>query len=237
MKKIIKIDVINKVYWILIFIAIILNSSYAYMSYNDTLAIITLAIITMLMMLMNTIKGIRYLKQYEMYIAFFLLWIILCMAFHEDINIWGAYLREVCIILCAYLIVKVIDFYKFCQWYIIFLRISCIASLIMYILVNIIHATQIFPSFTNTNGVTFFSIIIAFVHAHAPMRCMGPFWEPGIFASFLVIGIILELCFVQRRWADIILFYFLIIMTLSTAGYILGILAFIMGIIKNINSY
>lgn len=54
-------------------------------------------------------------------------------------------------------------------------------------------------------------------------RALGVFWEPGLFASFLVVAVLAELCLVERRanrWR-LALYAVAVLLTQSTAGYIL----------------
>ena len=55
----------------------------------------------------------------------------------------------------------------------------------------------------------------------ADPRFMGPFWEPGLFASFLVLAIIFEICFndSKPRIPAILICTIGVLLTASTAGY------------------
>lgn len=70
------------------------------------------------------------------------------------------------------------------------------------------------------NGLAFFLIDIA----GAPLpRAMGVFWEPGLFASFLLIACLGELFLVDRApdWRRISIYIVAILCTQSTAAYLL----------------
>lgn len=56
-------------------------------------------------------------------------------------------------------------------------------------------------------------------------RMMGIFWEPGLFANFLLISTIIELFYSKKiNWIKIVVFFLSIILTKSTSGYFLLIL-------------
>ncbi|KTR55734.1 hypothetical protein RSA42_16055 [Exiguobacterium indicum] len=72
---------------------------------------------------------------------------------------------------------------------------------------------------------------------HAPERNTGIFWEPGIFSTFLILGIVFETIFKHKtNWYIVMLFFITNITTLSTASYFLLIILTLIFINKNKNS-
>jgi hypothetical protein len=109
-----------------------------------------------------------------------------------------------------------------------FLRIMALmstASIFLWFWVNVLD--QSFPSIAleNVNGVHYETIIIAslfdepYITSHASM---GIFWEPGVFASFIIVALLLELHFEEKTsLARVGAFIVALLTTESTAGILL----------------
>lgn len=232
----------NSVYWVIVAMCIMFNSSYALSTCIDVLPIASLAAIFVLLSVPFFLK--EYMWKVDLYgasILFFILGIFATMVVNEDINAWGSYLRIIVLIYTSYIFVKVVKIERFKKYFFSFLDISCIVSFVMYVLVNILNLGNIFPSYINSNGVSYFSAYLSFILEHSPLRIMGPFWEPGIFSTFLVLGVLFELFKISRRiyWYRVLLYSVAILFTMSTAGYIILFIAFLLKFKESqyINSY
>ncbi|MBQ6718909.1 MAG: hypothetical protein IJN20_00980 [Oscillospiraceae bacterium] len=207
-----------------------MNSSYALMTVDDTLALISLFILTLFLSFRALHEGaFRKVTPFTGIVFLFAAAHLFTMILKGETSTWGAYFRQLCLLLCAYCYIKTTPFDSFCKQYLQFLKLVSYASLILFFYINVLDITEPFPIYVNTNNVTYLSIYLAFAQENAAFRCMGPFWEPAIFASFLIMGIILECCFVNRptRWYNVILFSFMVFMTFSTGGYVLLVVTYL----------
>lgn len=137
------------------------------------------------------------------------------------------YLSIISKIIFAYGIVIV---YKFDDFVTLFLKIMVVISIISlfgYYLTNYSQVLRILPVMTSVNNVSYAIGYIYFYITFIPSRNCGIFWEPGIFASFLIIAIIFEYKFKEFKpsFIKILLFIVTILTTKSSAGY--GLLLFL----------
>lgn len=96
-----------------------------------------------------------------------------------------------------------------------------IISLIGYFFVNYTNILSSLPIINNSNGIAYGIGYIFNYITIIPERNCGIFWEPGVFATFLIIAILFETCFKEKKSSVIKIFLFIIciITTKSTAGY------------------
>ncbi len=213
-----------------VFGMIILNSSYALMTVDDTPALIALFILTIIMGVRAVLKGaFRKVSAFTGMVFLFAVAHLLTMTLRGESNTWGPYFRQLSLLVCAYCYMKTTPFEQFCEQFLGFMKFFSYASLVLFLCINILGMSEYFPTYVNVNRVTYLSMFLAFAQENSSFRCMGPFWEPGIFATFLIFGIILECCFVRRptRWYHVFLFSFMVFMTFSTAGYLLLIVTYL----------
>uniref|UniRef100_UPI000FF138CB hypothetical protein n=1 Tax=Exiguobacterium sp. AM39-5BH TaxID=2292355 RepID=UPI000FF138CB len=106
-----------------------------------------------------------------------------------------------------------------------FMQSISIISLFGYYLVNIQKSSfmQSLPEFLNLNNVPYQGVYLFFYIPWIPERNLGIFWEPGLFATFLVIGLLFELFFNNKKISifRVIIFSLTIFTTQSSAGYLL----------------
>lgn len=213
-----------------VFGMIILNSSYALMTVDDTPALIALFILTLIMAIRAVQKGaFQKVSAFTGMVFLFAVAHLLTMTLKGESDTWGPYFRQLSLLICAYCYMKTTPFQQFCRQFLWFMKLVSYASLVLFVCVNILGMSESFSTYVNVNKVTYLSMYLAFAQENSSFRCMGPFWEPGIFATFLILAIVLECCFVNRpmRWYNVIFFTFMVLMTFSTAGYLLLIIAFL----------
>lgn len=212
----------------LLTIVILINSSYAYSTVDDSWAIVLLGISVPLLLLSSNKSGYR-VNRGQFIALFLVVGFFISMLVNRETAQLGAYARQIFVILFAIIFVKKVNFVNFYQFYLHALDWLCIISLIYLFLYNAIGGLAI-ASYTNGNNVTFDSIGLAVIQRNNPWRLCGPFWEPGIFASFIVIGMIYETYATKesKRVARTLLYLVSLAMTQSTAGYFLGALALVM---------
>ena len=142
-----------------------------------------------------------------------------------DIKFW---IHPFTLLSIAIFFVMLINF-DFNIWGSYFRQIS-----ILLIAVPIINSTWEKAYYTEySNGLLFF------IYKHQPERLMGPFWEPGLYASMSIIALLLNgkkvkiFTSFKQRLIDIILSV-CILLTMSTAGYILLLIVFCIRILQNV---
>lgn len=136
-----------------------------------------------------------------------------------------SYLMIFSIITFSFGIVTKYEFKKFVD---IFLKImtviSCIA-IIGYLLLQYTTLMDYLPKIQNRNGIIYgVGIIFNYIPVIKERNC-GIFWEPGLFASFLIFSIIFELIFKTEKesYFRLIIFSISIFTANSSAGFLLWI--------------
>lgn len=121
-------------------------------------------------------------------------------------------------------------------------------SLIVYVLVNGLQIDLPLPQYRNVKDMPYLSGYVFFVYDnHLTYRNMGPFWEPGIFGSYLAVALlllvstkgrykkiffaILSLCMISTMSTASSLFLLLAIGYWLTVGYSSVMLRFLMMLI------
>lgn len=139
-----------------------------------------------------------------------------------------AYLSIIFKIIIAFGVVTVYDFHDFTRYFNKIMKFVAVTSLIGHYLINYSNYSLNLPVVNNINSVTYGVGYLFFYIPWVPERNCGIFWEPGLFATFLIIAIIFELFYMsnKRRLSNIFLFIAAILTTKSSAGY--GLLLFIL---------
>lgn len=129
------------------------------------------------------------------------------------------------VILLSYLCVRKVGPLRLCRLYVGLISITACFSLAFWIAINIFKVNFSLPVFENVNGVHYKTILIAsqYVEAYiSKSNSMGFFWESGIFASYLLLAMAVELMIKSSpSKARMTLLVITLITTGSTAGYLL----------------
>ena len=166
---------------------------------------------------------------YSVSILVFMLMIFLTWSSHF-FEVPVVYLKKACFILLAFAVAQLYNFCDVVRVYLKTMTVVSIVSLVAYILVNSTSILHNLPSFANGNGVEYnIGVVFNFI-TEFPERNCGIFWEPGIYASFLALAIVLELCFNNqpRNAPRLILFFVTLLTTNSAAGIVLWLLCFML---------
>lgn len=156
---------------------------------------------------------------------------LLSFIFNKDkSNNIKSYFTNIAIYNCFVLFVYSIPFASFSKIYLKSLSIICVASLVMFVLVrfsrisfasfSFLYDKQIMDSYLYFYSDPSTSLASGVVYANGT-RLMGPFWEPGVFATTLLVGLIIEIITCHKKainWARILLYVFCLFLTNSTAG-------------------
>ena len=151
-------------------------------------------------------------------------------------NVMNSLTLTVCILL-AYLCVRKVGPIRLCHIFVGLMCTTACVSLLFWIATNWLGLNFPFPVFENVNGVHYKTIFIVSQYAETYIdtsKSMGFFWESGIFASYLLLAIVVE--FMVNRKASKIRLVLLVVTlftTGSTAGYLLLPLALSVGLLKN----
>ncbi len=165
-------------------------------------------------------------------LSFFLLVSMIIINFiTSGLNAPITYISYIATIIIAFGIVTVYDFEDFLA---IFLKIMVFVSIVSLIGHYAVNSNQIslhLPILENTNSIPYGVGYIFFYIPLIPERNAGVFWEPGLFATFLIIALLFEIIYKNSRISlvRIILFLITIITTRSSAGY--GLIIFIFALI------
>lgn len=124
-------------------------------------------------------------------------------------------------LISALSVTEAISFDEFAEWYKKTMVFITSSSIIVQLISN--FGIRL-PSgqFVNVNGVKYETFGI-WAWFDGNTRMMGPFWEPGLFSSFILIALIFELCFSKKsiNVFRCVVFSIGVIFTQSTAGYLL----------------
>ena len=142
----------------------------------------------------------------------------------------GFYILFGCTVLSAFGISSTYSFKKMVSLFLDIMTGLTIIALIGYIFVN--HTTLLsnLKIYTNLNEIQYAFLGFFNYIPQIPDRNCGIFWEPGIFATFLVFGIIFEVVFKEGKpnVFRIILFSVGVFTAHSSAGYIIWILSMLL---------
>ena len=138
----------------------------------------------------------------------------------------SSHVKLYCFILSGFFIAQFFDARKFASFFVDAMFFLAIIGIIGYFLSNTTILLDRLPLMTNSNGVSYkIGYIFNFI-VESKVRNCGPFWEPGIFASYLIISLFMELLILKRKKTILfsIIFVIALITTTSTAGYFLLLL-------------
>ena len=132
------------------------------------------------------------------------------------------YWKQFCVILIAFSVAKRYGLQKIVRSFVSAMFIISVLSIVGYILLNTTSLLDSLPHAVNVNykeyaiGV-FFNYLI-----DIPQRNCGIFWEPGIFATYLILALSLEIIYpssAAKHYWRYVVFFAAIVTTTSTAGY------------------
>lgn len=133
----------------------------------------------------------------------------------------GGYLLQAWLVVLSFLIVYCVDFKEFglmLRQIMYYLSVISLVVLLAYFLVPAFF--EFFPVVTNYADVEFYNLYVCAVLKTEGVRNTGIFREPGVYAIYLIVAIIIEL-FNPRSYRYLLVYIITLLTTLSTAGYIL----------------
>lgn len=218
---------------VLIFAIIFLNSGYTYTYlledtfYQTLVLIISFLVIAFIYIFINgssyVTQIIKKKKPTWLIIAFAIFGLnafitIFAAGETASLMMYMSYGLRIC---CAFLIARLFSFDKFIKYYQVCIFVLTIFAIIVFVFTLIAGTNySIFPLFNSGKGSIFYNyFFLTFQYREARMQ--GPFWEPGLFASFLLLALSFEILFRKKIRKIFFLTYLLgLILTFSTFGYL-----------------
>lgn len=134
----------------------------------------------------------------------------------EKINFYVSLIAIITIAFCISEVISREVFYKmFCDT----LFVLSVISLVYYYILNYTNININMNQLISNNGIVYNKGFL-FFSLNNPVRNIGIFWEPGVYASLLLIGILFQF-FLKRKMFSLqnITFIITLLSTQSTAGY------------------
>lgn len=223
-------------------ICFLLNSGYCYVLKSDFYTLASLFIFGCVIMGYYGVLRKKFLNREFLSHPFTLLaiFVLLSMFLHFELNIFGTYFRQIFVLLIAVLIAQNISFNRFSKVFINFMFIVTLISIVAWILINVFSINLHLPVFDSGWEKSLFTEyqngLLFFVHTHQPYKLMGPFWEPGLYSSMAVLAFLFlnNKNYTKNKVKLIQLVLTLgIILSFSTAGYLLLLIAILIKILMN----
>lgn len=130
------------------------------------------------------------------------------------------------ILITSFIIAKQISLNDYARAYCKILNVIGIASCVMFLFHDYFAGANYLPTITNTIGLSYRSTIFANISVSSlegMHRNIGPFWEPGTYQAYLILGILFSLFLdftTKERIRNIIIYILSLVFTYSTTGYI-----------------
>lgn len=229
---------IKSYFWTGFFIVcFLLNSGYAYNLVDNGFTLISLFLCCFVVILKFGVLRKCFINKLFWQNPYLILsiCILLCMIIHSDLRAWGSYAHQIAILLIAALFSLNISFEHFSKVFVKFMVLVTIISICAWIIINLLGIKLPLPIMISNSDIAYkdyYNGILFFIYRHSPKRLMGPFWEPGVYASMTTIALLLQnkaMDNISRRKQRITTFILAIgiILSMSTAGYILLVMTLI----------
>lgn len=227
-------------------ICFLLNSGYAYNLVSDIPTLISLFICSVvILVLFGFKKGIMFKYSFwsNPYIVL-CVFITLSMIINADFNSWGSYFRQISILVLAVLFCKGTKVEKFTKIFLNFMVFVTTISITMWVVINIFNIRPPLPIMTINSDVSYYKDYynggLFFINTYSTARLMGPFWEPGIYASMTILALLLQEIVklnlsIRRKKINTIILVIGIILSFSTAGYMLLLILFVIKTLTKVN--
>ncbi|MGO4547612.1 hypothetical protein AB4Z29_22755 [Paenibacillus sp. 2TAB23] len=163
------------------------------------------------------------LLKVDIYTIWYLMLIITVMlSFIANIN--NGYVtsnvKMLLIVTFSFFVVRLVSFKDFVKYFTLCMKYIVIISLVVYVGVNYFNITINLPIVNNVNGASYYNGLVFFVFVYSTIRNTGVFWEPGLFASFIIFAMIFEISFKNEKinYVNLIILFIGLLSTRSTAG-------------------
>ena len=172
-------------------------------------------------------------------IAFFAFSALLTMLCSQELNDLISYANFGIQILSAYLIARLLNFKRLVKIYQTGMLIICLVAIFFYIIQFAFGFTfTFFKPFVSYKGSVFYNYFYVAFQDATSKRVQGPFWEPGLLSTFVLIALAFEIVFYKKiRWLYVITFLIAIILSRSTFGYLLLFIILLFVVNKKIDNF
>ncbi len=226
---------------ILLISILIYNSGYALVTAEKNYAVYTL--LFGLILLFPYILKINFIdKKVNTHFLFFIILIVaiifaLLSNFQVDSQTINSYAGMILLIFFSFIITCSFKFKDFLDIFIRIMVIITAISLIFYFILNFTTLNFNENIFINVNGAKYQNFYVYFSMLKSPERNTGIFWEPGLFGSFIIFAIMLEIVFKKKiKFLNILILFIGLLTTQSTASYLLIIPMIILLINKKVKN-
>ena len=206
--------------YIICFLIFYILSGSPYMTvYSNIRNIIYIGILLLVLSLNLRIRNKTEIENETILISLCLICIIIGLIHNEAIML---YISLCATFVFSYLFSKACSMKYFVKIFQeIFIRIS-IVDLLFYFVLQYIGQFSAFPEIVNSNGVVYKIGFIFNYMKNVPIRNCGVFWEPGLYATAIIISLLFEYIFVERMsYFRIIVLHICMFTTFSSAGIVL----------------
>lgn len=230
----------KKIVYYLLIIILFFGSGYALTLQNgfmSKLKIILLFFGVLIILLYSIILGKR--KKYGLIIIslLYIIFLIFTILYNDEIKYLSSYVMYIGIILFCYLFVNNFSSKIFINTFINVMVVFAIISLVITICVRLgFHLPyKVFISYNDVLYHNYFNIffIIPMEDINAYRIC-GPFWEPGLHATFLLLSLIFLSLDNKKNILKKLILVIAIVSTESVAGIILLLLVFLIHLFKGV---
>jgi hypothetical protein len=236
---------LSHLFGLLLVINIIFNSGYALSttSQGQILSLLLLFFSTLLLFLKYGLRTNLLEQKIDLTYGVFLFFILIyaCSALlNIGVSTFNSFLKPILFVIFGYFITRAVNFNSFVRYFLLIMKILCFISIIAYILVIKLGINLSLPLVTNYNGAIYHNGLLFFFLQELSgisHRIMSVFWEPGLFASIIIIAMVFEISFNSQKTniVTMILFCITLFLTKSTAGILLLPLVLIISFSKVLN--
>lgn len=225
-------DVKQKIYHLILALLIILPSGTALQTiFPKVASIIYLLALIEAFAFMIIIKRVHVWNIKSVATSVFVLMLMQTFLFSDTGNIFS-YVRYGIMIMIAYTLSEQFSIEKVAKYFVSAMTIITIISLFGYFFANYTALTSFFPERANINGEVYKCGIVFNYIKRMPERNCGIFWEPGIFATYLIWALLADQFIVheqqKKKITHILLFTMGIFTANSTAGFALWVVFIIL---------
>ena len=132
--------------------------------------------------------------------------------------------------ICSYIILTRMDTKQLLKTYAGLIRLIIILSAVLYILSSQ-FSLSFLPTINTSNGV-YYNLLIITQKVSSTARVSGAFWEPGVFASHIVLCMLFEIYFLKNKAIHVLIYLVGMFITGSTAGLLIMLFGLIGYILK-----
>jgi len=131
------------------------------------------------------------------------------------------YISAIALLICGYTYSYAVSLEEFEDWFIKWMRVIAVASLVGFFFGTVLKQINLFPWIRNTIGYSYRTFILTNIPYSDSLarRNLGPFWEPGVYQYYLNMALIFVLHRQSKTmWFDAGLFLVTLLTTLSGAS-------------------